>query len=219
LDEAVVFYSWQSDLPAKTNRTLIEDALEGAAKELKATESLTIQPVIDRDTQGVPGSPDIGQAIFGKIAAAAVFVCDVSFVNRPEQGERPTPNPNVLIELGYALRALGWERVVMVFNLATGRIEDLPFDLRQKRTLKYLSAESDLERAQARGELRKQLVRALEEILRHGAKKPEVTETEAAISALRAGAQFGCRRRRLHGGSFEPHCRRASEKASGQIRR
>jgi hypothetical protein len=30
VDEAVVFYSWQRDLPAKTNRTLIEDALEAA---------------------------------------------------------------------------------------------------------------------------------------------------------------------------------------------
>ena len=190
MDEAVVFYSWQSDLPAKTNRTLIQNALEGAAKELKASGALSIVPVIDRDTQGVPGSPDIGQAIFGKIASAAAFVCDVSFINRPAEGKRLTPNPNVLIELGFALRALGWERIVMVFNLSTGRVEDLPFDLRQKRTLTYHSAEADTERAPARNILKAQLMAALGEILRHGAQRePEATAADKAVVAVRTDAR------------------------------
>jgi hypothetical protein len=30
--EPIVFYSWQSDLPNKTNRGLIEDALERRAR-------------------------------------------------------------------------------------------------------------------------------------------------------------------------------------------
>src|SRR5437016_4475569 len=97
----VVFYSWQSDLPNATNRTFIQKALEKAAASIAADESIEIEPVVDRDTQGVPGAPDIASTIFAKITAADIFVADVSITTRPKTG-RPTPNPNVLIELGYA---------------------------------------------------------------------------------------------------------------------
>src|ERR1043165_3134248 len=36
----------------------------------------------DRDTSGVPGSPDIAATIFDKIKAADIFVGDVSFINQ-----------------------------------------------------------------------------------------------------------------------------------------
>jgi hypothetical protein len=55
----LVFYSWQSDLPNATNRGFIGQALEAAAKALKNDDSLQVEPVIDRDTTGVPGSPNI----------------------------------------------------------------------------------------------------------------------------------------------------------------
>ena len=51
-----IFYSWQSDLANPTNRGLIGFALEDAAKSLRTIE---VEPVLDRDTRGVPGSPDI----------------------------------------------------------------------------------------------------------------------------------------------------------------
>lgn len=51
-------------------------------------------------------------------------MADVSITGRGEK--RPTPNPNVLIELGYAFKALGHERVILVFNRAFGKIEELP---------------------------------------------------------------------------------------------
>ena len=57
-----VFYSWQKELPNRTNRTLIGDALEQA---VKATDVESI--AVDRDTQGVPGAPDIRQTILRKI--------------------------------------------------------------------------------------------------------------------------------------------------------
>jgi hypothetical protein len=43
-----VFYSWQSDLPNKTNRGFIKDALEGACKELSADfdESVRVDPSV-----------------------------------------------------------------------------------------------------------------------------------------------------------------------------
>src|SRR5271168_81681 len=116
----VVFYTWQSDLPNATNRSFILKALENVAHAITIDDTVDVEPVIDRDTQGVPGAPDISKTIFQKIAAADVLVADVSIVGVIEGG-RPTPNPNVLIELGYALHALGDERVVLVLNLAFGK--------------------------------------------------------------------------------------------------
>jgi hypothetical protein len=187
--EAVVFYSWQSDLPNSTNRGLIENALRSAAETLSAESALKVEPVIDRDTQGVPGSPDIGQAIFDKINNAAAFVCDVSFVNRAVPDQRRIPNPNVLVELGYALRALSWERVVMVLNVETGEPEDLPFDLKLKRVLTYRSAAADRERAPVRKELAGKLTEALRTILQHDleATSSEPTLADQARRALDTG--------------------------------
>jgi len=66
-----VFYSWQSDLPGGTNRNFIETALRAAADALRADTSIDVEPVVDRDTAGVPGSPDISSTIFGKIEVIA----------------------------------------------------------------------------------------------------------------------------------------------------
>jgi hypothetical protein len=37
--------------------------------------------VIERDTKGVPSSPDIAKTIFDKIKNAQVFVCDATTIN------------------------------------------------------------------------------------------------------------------------------------------
>ncbi len=119
-----IFYSWQSDLPNATNRGMIERALENVARAIRQDESIQVEPVVDRDTAGIPGAPDIAATIFEKIAAAQVFVCDASIIN--QGATKPAPNPNVLIEFGYALRELGPRRIV---NQAFGLVEQLPFDL------------------------------------------------------------------------------------------
>ena len=111
-----VFYSWQSDLPNSTNRSLIETALEKAAKAISQDETISVEPVIDRDTQGVPGSPDIARTILQKIDRADAFVCDVSIIN-PQSASRKTPNPNVLLELGYAVKSMGETPIVTHLSL------------------------------------------------------------------------------------------------------
>jgi len=137
----IVFYSWQSDLPNASNRGFIETALENACKALQASLPHRIGPIIDRDTKGVPGSPEIARTIFGKIDQAQVVVCDVSLINsaclKHEPPARASPNPNVLIELGYALQALEDKCVILVMNVAYGGIEFLPFDLKTRRTITY----------------------------------------------------------------------------------
>jgi len=144
-----IFYSWQSDLPNATNRAFIQQALENAGKAIGADKTIEVEPVIDRDTQGVAGAPDIAKTIFEKIRAVDIFVADVSIIGGRRKG-RPTSNPNVLIELGYALHALGDERVLLVFNTAYGKVEQLPFDLKMRRVIPYNMPESTPDRATER---------------------------------------------------------------------
>jgi hypothetical protein len=161
----IVFYSWQSDLPNATNRGFIEKALEQAAKALQGEAPL----IIDRDTKDVPGAPDISRTIYGKIDQAHIFVCDVSIINQDCLNQypqaRPVPNPNVLLELGYALRALGEKRIIMVLNEEYGQLEQLPFDLRPRRCIRYRTSKDSADRAPTRRELEQGLVRALRAIL------------------------------------------------------
>jgi hypothetical protein len=176
----IVFYSWQSDLPNACNRGFIQSALENAAAAIKADDTVEIEPVVDRDTQGVPGAPDIASTIFAKITAADVFVADVSIIGRADK--RATPNPNVLIELGYALKALGHGRVILVFNRAFGKIEELPFDLKMRRVLAYEMPAENKERAPERKALESQLDAAIRAAL--GTIRQQLPPSIPAISAI-----------------------------------
>lgn len=109
--ELVVFYAWQSNRP--DTRNLIGDALERAVKTVTRNGDIAHAARMDSDTRGLPGSPDIANTILAKIQTSDVFVGDVSL---REGDERVGPNPNVLVELGYAAAELGWDRVVMVMN-------------------------------------------------------------------------------------------------------
>src|SRR6266436_2470018 len=164
----------------RSNRGFIQRALESAATAIAGDDTVAVEPVIDRDTDGVAGSPDIASTIFAKIAAADVVVVDVSIINSATGG-RPSPNPNVLIELGYALRALGYERVILVFNRAYGAIEDLPFDLRTRRILAYEVAEDAAGKSGIRSDLSKRLDIAIRAAL---AQVPQVEEEPAVLAAV-----------------------------------
>ena len=162
----IIFYSWQSDLPNATNRGCIQKALEKAAKAISGDESIDVEPVVDRDTAGVAGSPDIAGTILNKIAAADVFVPDVSLIT-PADFARRCPNPNVLLELGFAINALGWPRIVMVMNTAFGPPSDLPFDLRGRRVVPYALADAAEGKTEQRKQLEARLKLALRGVFEH----------------------------------------------------
>lgn len=124
-----IFYSWQSDLPSKTNRYFIEDSIKKSLKEINKDNRVIA--CIDRDTKDELGSPDIRNSIFQKINHSKFFICDVSL------NESKIPNPNVLIELGYAIKTVGWSKILCLFNTQTGNIEELPFDINHNRVTPY----------------------------------------------------------------------------------
>ena len=133
-----VFFSWQADTPASNGRVFIERAVTEALK--RVNEGVHIENaerdelILDRDTRGVAGQPPIVETILRKIDETAIFVPDMTFVGVRKDG-RPTPNPNVLIEYGWALKGLGHARIVPVMNSAYGEptIETMPFDMKHLR--------------------------------------------------------------------------------------
>src|ERR1700730_5862250 len=124
-----IFFSWQSDTPNACGRTFIEDALNDALESLAA--DATLEPAIreeglsiDRDTRGVSGTPPIVDTIFKKIDRAAGFLADMTFVATRLDGKGKSPNPNVLVEYGWALRSLSHGRILVVMNTAYGEPSD-----------------------------------------------------------------------------------------------
>jgi hypothetical protein len=176
-----VFYSWQSDSPASLNRTFIEKALREALKQLNtdATVENALRETtltLDKDTQDVAGSPPIAETILRKIEECSVFVADFSFVGCSKAGftnasgnPRQFPNPNVLMEYGYALRCHSHARLVGIMNTAYGNpdAELLPFDLRHLRwpITYHLPDEGAGDKKEQLAQLVKTLVKAIGLIL------------------------------------------------------
>jgi hypothetical protein len=171
MEKTTIFFSWQSDQDSRTGRNLIERALERAISKISRDIDM-FEPdregrplMLDRDTRNVAGSPPIVETIFKKIDSAAVFIPDLTFVGT-RRDRRPTPNPNVLIEYGWALKTLGHSRIVGVMNTAYGEPsgENMPFDLRHQRNpITYFCPKeaSDAVRAAARDSLTKDFENAL----------------------------------------------------------
>lgn len=144
--EIRIFYSWQSDLPSSETRGLIQDGISAAIKLLRDT----VEIEADRDTKGEYGSPDIVQTIFSKIDECDIFIADISVVNKyhsiTDENEvgpiKLGPNPNVMLELGYAASVVGWENVICILNSDYGSPDELPFDLAHHRLSPYSLKES-----------------------------------------------------------------------------
>lgn len=144
-----VFWAWQSDHPGEISRYVIREALKQAIEHLKETPDIEEPPEearrrdlhLDHDTEGMTGMPSVGDAILAKIAGSTVVVCDVTPVgttppipcNEGDKPGRPLMNPNVAIELGYAIGKLGDAAVIGVMNLAFGGTDTLPFDIKHKK--------------------------------------------------------------------------------------
>jgi hypothetical protein len=167
-----VFFSWQSDR-GNTDKNFIERALESAIKrisnDLEIAEDSRDPLQLDKDTLCASGSPNIFDTIRKKIDSAAVFVADLTFISKRPRGE-PSPNPNVLIEYGYAMKSLSSARIIGVMNSSYGEPSrnTLPFDLASYRfpiTYELSENASDQERNTAREKLAAILERAVRDVL------------------------------------------------------
>jgi hypothetical protein len=119
-----------------------------------------------------------------KIRESAVLVADVTPVGMTKDGKK-VMNPNVAIELGYALDCIGDKGLLMLLNTAYGDRNSLPFDLRHKAgpimfELTETASKSEQKKVQAelvaelKGAIRASL-RAAGIIKKKNDKKPELT--------------------------------------------
>lgn len=191
---STVFFSWQADTPNRTGRSFLHDVLEEVCHALGADSEVADafrDLAVDSDTQGAAGSPPIVETIFKKIDAASIFIADMTFVAaRPDGGQ--SPNPNVLIEYGWAQKSLGYNRIICVMNTAYGSPsgDALPFDLRHARwPIRYhLAADSSAEeKAKEKKRLAKEIASALRACLGIVAQVP-APPGRAPLTELRAWA-------------------------------
>ena len=176
--KCTIFYSWQSDI--KESRNFISDCLSRLERRMKDV----VLCEIDRDTQGLAGAPDIGDSIYEKIDSADIFIADVTIINHDYSG-RKTPNPNVLIELGYAIKVLGWDRIVFLYDKDFGEIEELPFDINHRRITSF-SLDGNEDKAKTRDYVSSCIIETIK-ILEQGQRLyGGSAETVKAQSALRS---------------------------------
>lgn len=163
--QITIFYSWQSDLPGNETRNIIQDGIKDAVRLLRDTVDIEA----DRDTKGEYGSPDIAQTIFSKIDNCDIFIADVSAVCRYEtidkEGNKTVkymPNPNVMLELGYATHVVGWDNVICVLNSDYGTPKDMPFDIASRRLTPF-----SLKDGNSKGEAQKYIKGIIQETVEH----------------------------------------------------
>ena len=164
MKDFVVFYAWQSDRPDRFNRYLIRFALNLAAKNISADPTVGIRVRIDADTEGVHGHCPVTETILKKIAGCDAFVPDLTFVASTEAGKL-IPNPNVMLEYGYALHARSFSVMIPVMNTAYGAAKELPFDMGHLRFPVRYDLPSTAKDAGRRA-VRKALTEELETIIR-----------------------------------------------------
>ena len=167
--DVTVFYSWQSDRPKDLCRYLIRDAANKALRQLGTSVDVEPSPRLDHDTKGESGMPEIAKTIFRKIQRAGFFLADVTFVGSADSAdaehEKLLPNPNVLVELGFAARAIGWERIMCVMNEFFGLREEQILNIRHRRLPIGYTLQSKAERSDALAQLAERIKRAVSALM------------------------------------------------------
>jgi hypothetical protein len=164
--EITIFYSWQSD--SKFNRKAILDAIRLAIIDVeKFVPGLHIK--IEEASSNEVGALHIPNNILQNITKADIFIGDLSIVGQSFESKdgkfRQIANPNVLIELGYAIAELTWNRIIILFNKDTGEFPNgLPFDIEKRSCLDFaVKMENDTNGVgQLRVELTKRILAIVE---------------------------------------------------------
>lgn len=140
--EFIVFYCWQDQMEKKSHRYLIRDALNAAVGDVQnmLPDNLECNIKPDSDTAERAGSVAICDTILEKIGKSTIVIADVTPVLKIKTRKLYFPNPNVMMEIGYAAKALGWSRVNCIYNDAGCSPEHLPFDIRHRRLTNYTCA-------------------------------------------------------------------------------
>lgn len=141
-----LFFSWQSE--DVKSKSVLEAALNVAVESL---ETKGVKLVIDYSTLGESGMPSIDQTILRKIDSCDIFLADITpvcnYKHKLGNGQEVTkevPNPNVLVELGYAMSALGVGYVITAAHQGAWVPGNLPFDINHRSIYSFNSTNCNL---------------------------------------------------------------------------
>lgn len=169
---ASIFYSWQSDRKPVRNKlgTALKRVCNLLSRELNEAE----RPELDSDTRGRFGSESISRTIFEKIDACDVFIADVTPILKSDNGKL-FPNPNVMIEVGYALKTkpTGTKLYVVIADEEIDT-DKMPFDIRDQHLYFFPSS---LKPAELADELTKIVSEMLIQAAEHRSSNTETDDT------------------------------------------
>ena len=150
MKEFKLFFSWQSD--DNNTKKIISEALTNAVQTIRVYHNYSI--TIEESTSNTPGSPQIVQTILDKIDSCDIFLADITPVcsyDKPLGNGlvdiKQVPNPNVLMELGYAMSAVGMNYTICVAHQGSWNSNDLPFDINHNRIYSFTSSNCDLSKS------------------------------------------------------------------------
>lgn len=147
MKKLTLFFSWQSD--DNETKKIITNAIQKAVHNIKIYHRYSIN--VEESTSNISGSPQIVETILDKIDSCDIFLADVTPVcsyQKPFGNGLSTikqvPNPNVLMELGYAMSAVGMHYTICVAHQGKWNSNDLPFDINHNRIYQFTSSNCDL---------------------------------------------------------------------------
>ena len=148
-----IFYSWQTTTNTKHNKNFISDCLKDAVKKINQIPNFKrIDIEVTDAIRSESGQVAIADTIIEKIISNSdIFIADLTIVNFDfpdsipgvykeilRKSQKPTPNPNVMIEYGAALKSLGKNAIISILNVyysgspkEKNNAEIIPFDLPQ----------------------------------------------------------------------------------------
>jgi hypothetical protein len=142
-----VFFAFQMDIEDKFGKGFIQSAIEIAITRFKA-EGTNVS--LDFGFRKTPGTPLLIDEMLRKSNESDMVIVDLTYtsakeflaaeivgedadstwISIPKGDRKPSPNPNVLLETGYAWAKKGTYRTLVVMNEAYGSPSDLPVDLK-----------------------------------------------------------------------------------------
>jgi hypothetical protein len=213
-----LFYSWQSDTPARVGKNFLHDALKDALEQLKLTASVEEAERFARapqvEDERAAGSPGELRELLKAIGECATFVADVTplgqslkAIDKPESGMvRKFVDSDVAFEIGYASHLLGDRKVLLLFNAHYGWHDDLPMNLRNRGGAIAFTLVPNASRPEIESE-RKKLVSKLLSALGQSMNAPP--SAVGSASALPSGASVANRACYFRAGEILAHSGKA----------
>lgn len=145
-----IFYSWQSDTPQSDS--IIRSSFRQLIDNYELREGIHFDVVYS--THGVSTDNTIDNRLFEQIESCDLFLADLTpsanYRKQETNGQtvlKEVPNPNILIELGYAFAAMGPGYVSMVAMQGTWTMANMPFDINHRDIYQFSDTGCDLRTA------------------------------------------------------------------------